>query len=73
MLNGTYQDTRSQVLVATRLPLRRHDWLPTQVARCRGQAAREVFHHPFAVTTLLHLDLEAVDPWPDPASVSLAI
>jgi hypothetical protein len=71
MLNGTYQDTQSRVLVATLLPLWRHSTLP-DVPRCRKPVEFDAFQHPFALTTIAHLELAPVASWPaDPEASAL--
>jgi hypothetical protein len=69
MLNDTYQDTASKVLVKTLLPLR---WCTTlaEVPQCLPPVESEALRHPFAVTTVVHLELVPVDPWPAAAEAS---
>ena len=71
MFNGTYHDRRSPVLVATLLPLL-HRAAPVDIHRCRTGGEPEALQHPFALSTLVHLELAPVVPWPpDPAAAAV--
>src|SRR5829696_8244901 len=69
MLNGSYQNTRPRVLVAALLPLRPVGAMQG-VPRFRSPIQVEVFEHPFALSTVVHLELALVNPWPPAAEAS---
>jgi hypothetical protein len=61
MYNGSYQNTSTEALVETLLPLLYRTELPP-VSQGGRPVVVEVVQHPFALTTIAHLDLAPVDP-----------
>ncbi|GAA0250609.1 hypothetical protein GCM10010492_58510 [Saccharothrix mutabilis subsp. mutabilis] len=65
MLNGDYRRSRSHNLVAALLPLTRRGSLPGTPETC-FEIGYEALLHPFALTTLVHLQLTDTTSWSNP-------
>ncbi|MFI7547455.1 hypothetical protein [Actinoplanes sp. NPDC049599] len=69
MFNGTYQDIPSRVLVPSLIPLL-YEEAVADLPQSRGPCSVSVFRHPFAVSTVMHIELAPIDPWPAAAGAA---
>lgn len=63
--NAPYRSVDFRVLVSALLPLLYEKEISFPAPECRPSTARfEAFRHPFAVTTVVHVNLFGLEPWP---------